>query len=277
MSENGSQAARQPIDQGSQPARSSTTAVLSPARVITLAGEIVVAADLTVTRSAVRRRILSLLAADPPLRLHLREIQRRAGTSPGTASRELGRLEAAGLIQRTSEGHQVYFQGVDSPMAAMLRSVLLATADSTRMLEAPTAPKRKQPANRKAAAVTETAEVPAQAAAEAAIEQTADPRESGLRIARQFASSLRGIYADRLRGAYLYGSRATGAARADSNVDVLVALDRIDRYGDELERTSATCAALSLETGLVVSRVFVSEKRWQEAALAPLREKAVSL
>jgi predicted transcriptional regulator with HTH domain len=50
---------------------------------------------LVIGRSGVRRRILALLMDESTSRLHLREIQRRAGTSPGTASRELGKLVAA--------------------------------------------------------------------------------------------------------------------------------------------------------------------------------------
>jgi len=83
------------------------------------------AIDLAVGRSSVRQRILALLMAEPGARLHLREIQRRAATSPGTASRELGRLVAAGLIEREAEGNQVYFRASSSPFATMLRSVLL--------------------------------------------------------------------------------------------------------------------------------------------------------
>jgi hypothetical protein len=69
--------------------------------------------------------------AEPGARLHLREIQRRAATSPGTASRELARLVAAGLIDREAEGNQVYFRASTSPFATMLRSVLVAMPAQT--------------------------------------------------------------------------------------------------------------------------------------------------
>ena len=55
-------------------------------------------------RSRIRRDILALLVLDPDRRLHLREIARRAGTSAGTAARELGRLEATGLVERDVSG-----------------------------------------------------------------------------------------------------------------------------------------------------------------------------
>jgi DNA-binding transcriptional ArsR family regulator len=82
--------------------------------------------DLAVGRSTVRQRLLSLLMDESCGRLHLRELQRRAGTSPGTASRELAKLVAAGLIEREAEGIQVYFKASASPFATMLRSVLVA-------------------------------------------------------------------------------------------------------------------------------------------------------
>lgn len=81
--------------------------------------------DLAIGRSTVRQRILALLMSESVGRLHLREIQRRARTSPGTASRELARLVAAGLIEREAEGAQVYFRASASPFAAMMRSLLI--------------------------------------------------------------------------------------------------------------------------------------------------------
>jgi DNA-binding transcriptional ArsR family regulator len=94
--------------------------------------EISSALDLTVGRSTVRQAILALLMDDPGCRLHLREIQRRAATSPGTASRELAKLVAAGLVEREAEGAQVYFRASNSPFATMLRSILLAMPSPER-------------------------------------------------------------------------------------------------------------------------------------------------
>jgi DNA-binding transcriptional ArsR family regulator len=82
-------------------------------------------ADILIGRSSIRQRILALLVSDPTIRLHLREIQRRAGTSPGTASRELAKLVAAGVIEREAEGAQVYFRAASSPLAALMRSLLI--------------------------------------------------------------------------------------------------------------------------------------------------------
>jgi predicted nucleotidyltransferase len=102
----------------------------------------------------------------------------------------------------------------------------------------------------------------------------------GVTIATRFAERIRPIYGERLRGVYLYGARARGEARAHSNVEIVVVLDRVDRYGDELEQTGSTCADLSLEHGLVVSRVFVSESAWlsrSDGQLPTVRKEAVTI
>jgi predicted nucleotidyltransferase len=91
---------------------------------------------------------------------------------------------------------------------------------------------------------------------------------------------MRVIYGERVRGVFLYGHRAAGRAPRESDVEVLVVLDRIERYGEELDRTSPVFATLSLELGVVVGRVFVSEADWRdrtEGGLPGVRAEAVSL
>ena len=112
-------------------------------------------ADLTIGRSTVRQRILALLMSESAGRLHLREIQRRAGTSPGTASRELGKLVAAGLIEREAEGAQVYFRASDSPFAAMMRSLLIITPVAADELPRPKRLPRPRSSAPKAAQLAE--------------------------------------------------------------------------------------------------------------------------
>ena len=324
-------------------------------------------AALTVGRSSVRQRILALLM-DSGGRLHLREIQRRASTSPGTASRELAKLVGAGLIEREAEGNQVYFRASNSPFATMLRSLLVAMpepefepppsplpapkrrvsvtatppsprsvkseislavasevssddsveaaadapssaaaaqaahetapaqgaaaiGDTSRVIRpgadvneysapplavSPTPARSALPATHEAAPTSQAPESsspasrpgpvlaePERAAADlAASESAASPDPLGLLVAARLASSIRPIYGEGLRGVYLYGARASGSAAADQDVETIIVLDRVDRYGDELERTSDACAALSHELKIVVSRVFVSEARW---------------
>jgi len=191
-------------------------------------------ADALLGRGRTKRRILSLLVDRPERRLHLRAIARAIGASAGTTSRELRRLEQTGLIARTREGSQVYFQARDSspllePVGALLR--------------------------------------------ESMPEAHADP--VGLAIARQMAARLPSIYGDRLRGVYLYGSRARGDHRPDSDVDILIVLDRVDEYGAELRLSAELASDLSLEHGLTISRLIIPERDWQARERPIVRAAAV--
>ena len=283
-------------------------------------------ADLTLGRSNVRQRILALLMDESSSRLHLREIQRRAGTSPGTASRELGKLVAAGLIDREAEGNQVYFRVSASPFATMLRSLLVAVP-SPEFKSRPTRLSRPKAARAAAAAAAELgppeatiAERPLDhgtAATEGSsargtlrrvirpglealdpsalplatptetttltptpIAVAATPDPVGLQIAARLSESVRSIYGDALRGIYLYGERACGPAPANADVETIIVLDRVDRYGAELERTSHVYAALSHELRLVASRIFVSETDWNggsDGVLPAIRDEAVAV
>ena len=90
---------------------------------------------------------------------------------------------------------------------------------------------------------------------------------------------LQGTYGTRLRGLYLYGSFARGEEDPESDVDIIIVLDRIDAYGVELDRTSALISALSLDSGLSISRVFVSQEDWtirDSPFLANVREEAIA-
>jgi DNA-binding transcriptional ArsR family regulator/predicted nucleotidyltransferase len=244
--------------------------------------------DLAMGRSSVRRRILTVLA-QPETRLHLREIQRRAGTSPGTASRELGRLLAAGLIEREAEGNQVYFRGATTPLATMLRSLLAGSVAAPLETGTPLTPSPSETAG-KSSPTARSSHVPPAAGPAAAPDApppdiarqaaAAAPDELGLRVAAQLADRIRPTYGKRLLGIYLYGARARGEARPDSNVDVLLVLDSVARYCDELEQTSVACADLSQEEGLVVSRMFVSETAWltrSDGQMPAIRKEAVAI
>lgn len=94
------------------------------------------------------------------------------------------------------------------------------------------------------------------------------------RLRREFAR----LYGDRLKGLYIFGSYARGEADPESDLDVLVVLDRVDSYHAEIERTSVLVSTLSLETGVSFSRVFVSEDEWrrgQTSFILNVREEAI--
>jgi predicted nucleotidyltransferase len=95
----------------------------------------------------------------------------------------------------------------------------------------------------------------------------------------ELKSGLEQIYGARLRGVYLYGSRARGEEREDSDVDILIVLDRIDSYGTEIERTGYLVSDRSLDYGVSVSRVFVAESEWRSVDspfLENVREEAIA-
>jgi uncharacterized protein len=293
---------------------------------------------LAVGRSIVRQRILALLLAEPRPRLHLREIQRRANTSPGTASRELAKLVSAGLIERETEANQVYFHGSASPFATMLRSLLvsaatppLASGGSQGGAIAPTPPPHVAatpasiptiPTQVDAATVPPAQQATSTASAPGLRpnrdEETSEPAPGpvtdapapgaigpgtdmpptkrvtisgggdsgvkadplGLEAGAAVAARMRAIYGERLRGVFLYGRRAARGAPRESDVELLVVLDRIERYGEELDRTSPVFASLSLELGVIVGRVFVSEADWRDrtdGGLPGVRAEAVPL
>ncbi len=183
-------------------------------------------AGLLLGRSVVRRRILELLVGQTGVRLHLREIQRRVGTSAGTARRELLLLTDAGVLQRTDEANRAYFYAnADSPTVEAVRALLGGVVDSEPMV-------------------------------------TRQPDPIGLDLARQLRERLGDVYGPRLRGVYLFGSRARGDQRPDSDVDILIVLDRVDGYGLELRRSSQAVSELSLSSGVPISRLLVSEQSW---------------
>jgi predicted nucleotidyltransferase len=181
-----------------------------------------------VGRSTIRRKILELILADPGSRRHLREIARQAGTSAGTASRELKKLVAAGVVERSVEGRQVYFEA--------------------RALEA----------GRRSAAETRAAY------GGTAAQDARQPDPVGLAIVRILALRLREAYGERLRDVYLFGSRARGDHEPDSDVDVLIVLDRIEGYGRDLRLSSEAVSDLSLASGLAISRVLAAESSWRD-------------
>jgi predicted nucleotidyltransferase len=98
-------------------------------------------------------------------------------------------------------------------------------------------------------------------------------------LMRELKEGLARIYGRRLRRVYLYGSYARGEQVEGSDVDVLVVLDRIERYFAELERTGELASRVSLRYGVSVSSVFVPERDWEmqdSAFLANVRDEAVA-
>ncbi|MEW6545148.1 MAG: nucleotidyltransferase domain-containing protein [Nitrospirota bacterium] len=83
------------------------------------------------------------------------------------------------------------------------------------------------------------------------------------RLLKELKEHLGQLYGARLRGVYLFGSYARGEADEASDMDVLIVLDRVDNYSQEIDRTGEVVSTLSLRSGVTISRVFASEQRWQ--------------
>lgn len=118
------------------------------------------------TRSAV----LATLLLRPEAALHVRELARITGASPGSLHRELRSLTELGLLTRQEVGRQVHYQANrDSPVFEELSGLLRKTSGLADVLRAVLAP-----------------------------------------------------LADHIELAFVYGSIASGKARALSDVDVMV-------------------------------------------------------
>lgn len=78
-------------------------------------------------------------------------------------------------------------------------------------------------------------------------------------IARDVTRDLRLLYGERLRKVVLYGSWARGDAHPESDIDLLVVLDRFDSSWKEHERMSDILYRHSLDNDTVVSVLVVNE------------------
>ncbi len=91
---------------------------------------------------------------------------------------------------------------------------------------------------------------------------------------------LDGVYGDRLKGLYLYGSYARGEEDDESDLDILVVLEQLDRYAAEVNRTGELTSDLSLKYGITISPVFVRETEWLHGDtpfLSNVRDEAIPL
>jgi predicted nucleotidyltransferase len=66
------------------------------------------------------------------------------------------------------------------------------------------------------------------------------------------------LYQDELDKIILFGSRARGDYRHDSDYDILIVLKNEFNYSQEIEKTSNFIAKLSLNYDLVISRSFTN-------------------
>jgi len=97
-------------------------------------------------------------------------------------------------------------------------------------------------------------------------------------LLRELKTGLQGLYGPRLDGVYLYGSYARGEQTDESDVDVLVVLDQINSYGEEVRRRGGLMSEVSLNFDVSVSQVLISAEDCGKGAspfLDNAREDAV--
>lgn len=72
-------------------------------------------------------------------------------------------------------------------------------------------------------------------------------------VLSRFRAALAATYGDRLERAVLFGSRARGDSRADSDYDIAVFIRDPDAWFDEVVRLSDLGTDILLDTGAVIS------------------------
>lgn len=85
-----------------------------------------------------------------------------------------------------------------------------------------------------------------------------DPGE-GRRIAEEAARRLAAAYADRLRQVVLFGSWARGQAHEESDVDLVVVLDRVGDRASERDRLVDALFDLEADSGRAIEAFPVAE------------------
>ena len=94
----------------------------------------------------------------------------------------------------------------------------------------------------------------------------------------ELKQGLSDIYGPRLEGVYLFGSYARNEEDEESDVDVLIILDRIDNYSKEVDRTRALFSEISLAHGCSISCVFSTDhhlERSDTMFFLNVREEAI--
>jgi len=92
-------------------------------------------------------------------------------------------------------------------------------------------------------------------------------------LLHEIKTRLRGAHGERLRGVVLYGSEARGEAGTDSDIDLLVLLDDVVNYGQDLETNLQALYPLALEIGRPISAKPVPVGEY-EAVDCPLYREA---
>lgn len=83
-------------------------------------------------------------------------------------------------------------------------------------------------------------------------------------VLSKLKKELLAIYGQNVDRIILYGSRARGDARDDSDIDILVVLNNNFIYSEMLKLSSTLTSSLSLENDVVISRAFVTKEQYEK-------------
>ena len=72
-------------------------------------------------------------------------------------------------------------------------------------------------------------------------------------VLARFRAAVTEIYGDRVERVILFGSRARGDAKPDSDYDIAVFLEDVGSFTDESSRLAAVSTDILLDTGAVIS------------------------
>jgi len=78
-------------------------------------------------------------------------------------------------------------------------------------------------------------------------------------VLKKLKKELLRTYGESIDSIILYGSRARGDAREDSDIDILVVLKSDFNYSEMLRLSSSLVSSLSLENDVVISRAFAKK------------------
>ncbi len=98
-------------------------------------------------------------------------------------------------------------------------------------------------------------------------------------ILAELRQRLEALYRSRLVSLILFGSQARGEAVPGSDIDVMVVLSGPVAVGEEIRRTGAILAELSLRHDTVISCVFMSAERYaseQSPLLLNVRREGIA-
>lgn len=98
-------------------------------------------------------------------------------------------------------------------------------------------------------------------------------------VLRRFRQEVGALYGDRLERVVLFGSRARGDSREDSDYDIAVFIRTPDELWDELGRLSHVTTRILDETGAIVSASPFPAGAWREQSplMREIREDGLDL